>query len=173
MTQDFNPYDAVIADLEGKRDQLTGMIESLKQMRNVASQLPIVAGTSSIRSAVEADFSHDAFFGMTIPDAAKKYLAAVKKTMPTGALADALLAGGIKTASKNFTENIRAILSRQPEFVRINGEFGLAEWYPGRGVTRRTRRSGEGDREPAAGAPAGDGDLQHTLDEETTIETGA
>ena len=173
MTQDVNPYDAVIADLEGKRDQLTGMIESLKQMRNVAAQLPVVGVNSSIRSAAEADFAHDAFFGMTIPDAAKKYLAAVRKTMPLGALGEALLAGGIKTTSKNFTENIRAILSRQPEFVRINGEFGLAEWYPGRGATRRPRRAGDGgEREPLADTTA-DSAEPPTDDEEERVTTGA
>ena len=47
-------------------------------------------------------------------------------------VADALIAGGFKTAAKNFVETVRSILSHNPSFAFMNGEFGLAEWYPGR-----------------------------------------
>jgi hypothetical protein len=75
---------------------------------------------------------HEVFFNMTAADAAKKYLAATKKTALISTLSDALVYGGWKTSAKNIPENLRTILSRHPDFVRINGEFGLAEWYPGR-----------------------------------------
>jgi len=74
---------------------------------------------------------------MTAGEAAKKYLNALKKTATVNAIMETLLAGGWKTSAKNITENLRTILSRHPDFVRINGEFGLAEWYPGRKTTRR------------------------------------
>ena len=47
-------------------------------------------------------------------------------------IADALVAGGFKTSAKNFMETVRSIVSRNPSFAFVNGEFGLAEWYPGR-----------------------------------------
>jgi hypothetical protein len=77
-------------------------------------------------------FANDAFFGMTVADATKKYLAAIKKTASVAMISEALVAGGWKTSAKNIPENVRALVSRTPGIVRINGEFGLAEWYPGR-----------------------------------------
>jgi hypothetical protein len=81
---------------------------------------------------------------MTAGDAAKKYLGAIKKTATVNAIGDALIAGGWKTASRNISENLRTILSRHPDFVKINGEFGLAEWYPGR-RSSMPRRQGTAD----------------------------
>jgi hypothetical protein len=57
-------------------------------------------------------------------------------------LAEALQAGGWKTASKNVTETLRVTLGRHPDFVKINAEFGLAEWYPGRRTSQRRAGSG-------------------------------
>lgn len=133
-----NIYEAVIADLEKKIAAMQSVIENL---RSIASPTFMGAQGSSLPQGGATAFGHDAFFGMTVADAAKKYLSAIKKTASVATISDALVAGGWKTSAKNIPENVRALLSRAPEFVRINGEFGLAEWYPGR-KTRTKRTAG-------------------------------
>jgi hypothetical protein len=161
MSQDFAHYDAVIADLEARRDQLNTMIDTLKQMMSVG--LPIATATASavLRPSGELDISHDAFFGMTIPDAARKYLAMAKRTSPHPDLCDALLHGGFKTSSPNFREVVRSTLGRQADFVKVNGQWGLAEWYPGRGGGRKARRnSSEGSDSDSSASEAGDSEAK-------------
>jgi hypothetical protein len=140
MTQEPTPYDVVIADLESKRDQLSATIEMLKALRGTASiPLPLASGTQ--RLATEADIPRDAFFGMTLPEAAKKYLSIGKVTKTNPVLCEALLHGGFKTQSNNFPEVVRSTLGRHPDFVKVSGEWGLAEWYGNRGGGRRGKRS--------------------------------
>jgi hypothetical protein len=140
MSQENSPYDAVIADLEAKRDQMSAMIENLKQMRGLVHSV-VTAGVSVIPVAgVSTTLSHDAFFGMTIPDAARKYLSIVKKTVPHPQLCDALLDGGFKTSAANFREVVRSTLGRNPEFVKVNSQWGLGEWYGNRGGRKAKRQ---------------------------------
>jgi hypothetical protein len=140
MAQESTPYDIVIADLESKRDQIGATIEMLKALRSTASiSLPLAP--SSQRPSNGADIALDAFFGMTLPDAAKKYLSIARVTKSNPELCDALLKGGFKTQSANFPEVVRSQLGRHPDFVKINGQWGLAEWYGNRGGGRKAKRN--------------------------------
>ncbi len=125
----IDPIDVAIAAIDEQIEKLISARETLEGIRGKAGTKN---STGAARPTSSTIFSHDSFFGMTVGDAAKKYLAAIKKTAPAPAIAAALLAGGWKTASKNEGDTIRAILSRHEGFVKINGEFGLSEWYPGR-----------------------------------------
>jgi hypothetical protein len=135
---EVDPIELAIAAVEAQIEKLQNARETLLGLRGITAGAFAPANASRQPSA-EATFGHDAFFGMTVGDATKKYLNARKRTAPTKVIADALVAGGWKTASKNVSENIRAILSRNDDFVKINGEFGLAEWYPGRKATTKPR----------------------------------
>ena len=143
MEQDNSYYDAVIADLVAERDSLNSAIETLMRRRGLGGTLPppTAASAATRENITEADLPHDAFFGLTIPDAAKKYLGITKKTRPHATLCEALLAGGLKTSSANFRETVRSVLGRQPDFVKVNSEWGLAEWYP---AMRRDRKQRNG-----------------------------
>jgi hypothetical protein len=68
---------------------------------------------------------------MTVPDAAEKYLTLAKKTKTTYDIAEALLNGGLKSASKNFSSMVNTVLARDDRFVKVNGQWGLNAWYPG------------------------------------------
>jgi hypothetical protein len=140
MSQESSPYDAVIADLEAKRDQMSAMIENLKQMRGLANSVVTANLSVTPIAGVMTTISHDAFFGMTILDAAKKYLSIVKKTVPHPQLCDALLEGGFKTSAANFREVVRSTLGRHPDFIKVNGQWGLDAWY-GRGRKARPREN--------------------------------
>lgn len=122
-------YEPVIAEIRARIEGLQKSLETLEALRGNG-----VSSTGKSSSAAQHGtvFSNDAFFGMTVADAAKKYLSAAKKTATVQTICEALVAGGWKTSAKNIPENVRTILSRTPDFVRINGEFGLSEWYPGR-----------------------------------------
>jgi hypothetical protein len=123
--------DPIGESIEWMRQQIANLeaaIEGLEKVRSMVNY----PGNAKKRQEAEVSFGHDAFFGMKASDAAEKYLSARKKTASPKTIADALQEGGWKTASKNVPENIRTILNRNPTFVVINGEFGLAEWYPGR-----------------------------------------
>ena len=160
MAQDFAAYDAVIADLESKRDRLTAMIDTLKQMMNLG--LPIASATASV-VLEPTTIPHDAFFGMKVPDAAKKYLAwgGNRNTKPHPELCDALLEGGFQTKSDNFREVVRSTLGRQSDFVKIKGQWGLREWYPGHGGgARKSRRALVEESALIEPDPSGEGDPQ-------------
>lgn len=135
-------YEPVIWALKAQIEEWQKMVERLEWMRanGTVGGAPVLA---TAQPAVSKNggpvFSNDSFFGLTIAEAAKKYLGAIKKTASVRAISDALIAGGLKSAAKNPVENVRSTLSRMPAFVLINGEFGLAEWYPGRKAVLKQR----------------------------------
>jgi hypothetical protein len=133
-----NHIDAAIADLQVWMERISTAIETLRTLRAYGDALPAGLPPTAGQSAKTTEIPHDAFFQMTVPDAADKYLRLMKTTKPSAELAAALLKGGLKSTSQNFQEMIRSILSRDDRFVRVNTEWGLAEWY-----TAMRKRTGE------------------------------
>src|SRR5690348_7975382 len=155
MTTDSAAYDAVIADVEAKRDRLTGIIDALKELK--ALGIPMVAVNGIVGNpniTIGATIPHDAFFGMTIPDAARKYLSIVKQTKPHPELCDALLEGGFQSRSENFREVVRSTLGRNPDFVKIKGQWGLKEWYGNRMVGTKRQKKATAESQPQQDAEA-------------------
>jgi hypothetical protein len=145
-------YAPVISELRAQIEEYQRTIEMLELLRSKGIRpIAMNAGRPSapMPSNGATPFANDAFFGMTIADAAKKYLAGTKKTAPARVIADALIAGGFKTSAKNFVENVRSIISRNGGIVFVNGEYGLAEWYPGRkGVSKKSTTPTPSESEP-------------------------
>jgi len=142
MTQEGSPYDVVIADIEAERDRLNSMLELLKSRRaaGLAGAGMPLAASPSIRPVSEQEISHDTFFQMTIPEAARKYLTIARRTRPMGEIIDSIIKGGLKSSAKDVKNSLRSIISRDGTFVRVNGEWGLAEWYP---AMRRDGKKGK------------------------------
>jgi hypothetical protein len=140
-----NAYDVVIADLEAERERLSITIDALRRIKNLgvpfSATASLVTGRSNV--ATGAAIPHDAFFGMTIPDAARKYLSwgGNKQTKSNPELCEGLLEGGFQTTAANFGESVRATLSRNTDFVKIKGQWGLKEWYGDRAGKRKPRRA--------------------------------
>lgn len=157
MTQETSPYDLVIADLEAKRDQFNSMIEQLKILRSSAMPIGTAVPVSpAVRPVNDQEISHDAFFQMTIPDAARKYLTIVKRTKPMTEIIDSILKGGLKSSAKDVNNSLRSIISRDGTFVRVNGEWGLAEWYPAMRRDGKKGKPASAKPEPANEPPIGD-----------------
>lgn len=78
----------------------------------------------------------DTFFGLSLVDAARKYLRIVKRKKSTKEVMQALEAGGFTHTSKNFFTTVFSALQRESEkeaseIVKVGKEWGLMDWYPG------------------------------------------
>ena len=124
-------YEAVLADLEARKAQLEVTIAGIRlHLRSVRYRPERRAKRR--RWLCRACSAHDAFIGMSIPEAAKKHLTAVRKKLSTQEIMTALEAGGLPP-SKYST--VYAILSRREnkvgDIINMKGDWALQEWYPG------------------------------------------
>lgn len=145
-------YEAVLADLEAKRSELDSAIAVIKRL---LGQSTVGHGEAREKQQQSDKLTPTAFFGMSVGDAAKRYLSIVKEPKSTPDIAEALQAHGIKTVAKNFTITVFSALERREEsgdFVRPKrGLWGLKEWYPG----ARTKGKENGNVEGKEGAGEG------------------
>jgi len=140
-------YAAVLEDLESDKAELDRLIAYIK--RKKFGQGEEVQDSSQVSSAAHFSGSvisrpatgvlsisaPDAFFGLGLIEAAKKYLAAAKAPRSAKEIAQALVAGGFTTTSKDFNNTVFSVLSRENKqdggIVKVNTGWGLPEWYPG------------------------------------------
>ena len=148
-----NPYDAVIADLEAKRAEIDAAVRLMKKLRDrIGMSVADDAGSGwkdeiQLALGAENDIPSDAFFGMTIADAAVKYLGkwTNRKPQSTKAIIEALGRGGLK--GKAYP-TVYGILNRRKEregdVVNVHGDWGLAEWYGAGPAAKKQRRKKSG-----------------------------
>jgi hypothetical protein len=133
-------YGAILSDLEAKKAAIEAAIAGLKAMMGA---MGTTEGVSFLKTAATlmspsihgGDIPAGAFLRKSIPEAAKLYLATVKRKQTTKEIADALIEGGMETNAKNFEITVGTGLYRVSkktgEFVRLKGgAWGLSEWYP-------------------------------------------
>jgi len=139
MPEFTNPYDAVIADLEAKRAEIDNALQLMKRLRDgvgtgLAPITAVAVGLPVGRSG-DHDLSlipTDAFFNMTIGDAAVKFLEEFSMHRPqnTKTIIEALAAGGLKGKAYPTVYGIlNRRAERQKDVVNVHGDWGLAEWY--------------------------------------------
>lgn len=132
-------YSAVLADLKARRDKLDAAIEAIGQI--IGSGALAESGALSASPSPGA-ITEDAFFGMSILDAATKYLAIVKKPQTAAEIAEALERGGFTHSSKSFDSSVYTMLKREHdrdgEITKIGrSKWALASWYPGRKTSQK------------------------------------
>jgi hypothetical protein len=137
------PFDAAIAELEAQIAERNSALQVLKRLRDSAggSNGTSSVKASSLRGAViavgtppwdDSEIRSDAFFKMTIADAAIKFLRKWAGHTPqsTKAIIAALDRGGIK--GKGY-QTVYKILTRRAkekkDVVNVHGDWGLPEWY--------------------------------------------
>lgn len=155
MGNDLLPinYEAVLADLEDRKSKLEVAIESIRQIIGQTGTSP-----SGSPGGVSPDGkpAHDAFIGMSIPEAAKKHLTAVRRKMSTQDLMTAMTEGGLPE-SKYST--VYAILRRREkqvgDIINMKGDWALSEWYPN--YRKRTKSE---EQETASEADSGGNDQE-------------
>lgn len=160
-------YELFIADLEAKRTAFNawvdGAIQNIRQIQAAMAGVPLANGgaattmTPSVPTTPPPTLTPDAFFGLSLAEAAIKILQTVKKQQTTREITDALEAASYHHTSQNFINTVNTALYRRErdegDVVRIGRNWALSEWYPGR--RRGPRARPEGD-EPSAPEQAAD-----------------
>jgi|CXWL01.1.fsa_nt_gi hypothetical protein len=137
-------YAAVLADLERKRSELDSAIAAIRAVigatggatSSVAGEQPKTLSSTPLGTMHgSVQLRSDAFIGLSIAEASKKYLGMVKAPVSTASLIEALSKGGIPTPAYN---TVYAVLSRQERqsgdiFKLLHTkEWALPEWYGGK-----------------------------------------
>ncbi len=148
-------YQSVLADLRAKRAALDAAIASMEAfvtgMPSNGSSAAVGTGRGDPQT-----IEGDTFFGLSIVDAAKKYLGMVKKPQSVRDIAQALEKGGLTHSSSDFTSTLSTVLSRRDknvgDIVKVKREWGLVEWYPGfrrgRGTKGQEKQEEQGQEDP-------------------------
>ena len=135
-------WDAVIADMEAQIAEWNAALKTLKKIRNLGVHVGASTGVwEATASSVfepkadvpsDSDIRSDAFFNMTIAEAAIKFLRKWANRTPqsTKAIIAALARGGIK--GKNYQTVYKVLTRRAKEkndVINVHGDWGLPEWY--------------------------------------------
>lgn len=161
MVDHQNPYEAVLADLRAKKADLETAIATIERIMGLPSTSP-ANGASGATLQATGTVREGMFFGMSLTEAAKAYLQTVRRKQSAREIAEALEQGGFHHTSRDFPNTVRAILARnaanEGEFVKLQTDWGLASWFPGRRVNKGKKDDGtqpvstpEGEAEPELG----------------------
>ncbi len=135
-------YEAVLADLEARKAHLESAIAAIRGILGQGGTGPNPLGTAPQGTYAPA---HDAYLGLSIPDAAKKHLSVTRKPHSTQDLLQGLIAGGLPSTLKYST--IYGVLSRRSkqvgDIVNMKGDWALAEWYQGFKVGGKSSKSND------------------------------
>ena len=138
-SQGIDLYEAVLADLRAKREQIDTAIAVIESLRGGVVPRGLGSGISlsSLSLASEAGEGAGAYLGLSIPEATKKLLASRKQALGNADIVAGLKAGGIAMGSRDPVNTIGSILGRRfdqvGDIVRVSrGTWGLKEWYPGK-----------------------------------------
>lgn len=136
-SQSIDPYDAVLADLRAKRDQIDQAIAAIESIRT--------GGPAPSRDQTQGNGNQPNgsvggpgdLLGLSIADAAKKVLTARRQPLKSADILEAFRAGGLPLTSKEPMNVIGSVLTRRfndvGDIVRVSrGVWGLKEWYPNR-----------------------------------------
>jgi hypothetical protein len=127
-------YEAVLADLEARKANLVAQMDSaIAAIRAIMGQggapgplLPGGGGPSGGGAP-----AHDAFIGLSMPEATKKHLTAVRRKLSTQELMTALEAGGLPPSKYSVVYSILRRREKQVgDIVNMKGDWALSEWYP-------------------------------------------
>jgi hypothetical protein len=141
--QNQNPFEAAIAALEARRTLVNAEIDAdIAKLREIAERSASAGVVLSARASIGMSaqvIAKDTFYNMTLPEAAKKYLAmSNKKPQSTNAIIDVLAKGGLKRTTYG---SMYASLSRREnnvgDIVNVNGDWGLPEWYGAKAKPKR------------------------------------
>lgn len=137
-------YNAVLADLEARKNQIDAAIGAVKSI--LASAGVITNGSGSEGVIRPENIPSHAFLSLSIGDATKKFFEMVKSKQTLPQIMQALERGGLPPAKYN---TVYAVLRRREnqvgDIVRMGDEWGLTEWYPNNPNIRRRTKQGKGE----------------------------
>lgn len=145
-----DPYEAALADLYERRDQLNQAIATLEALRGAGTGAAPAPQMRGARSSLAMEDAHGSLLGMSIVEAAKKLLSQHRRPLKNPEFAQMFKQGGLHLNSKDWTNTIGAVLSRRSadigDVVKVQkGTFGLKEWYPNRSFKKGGDKSNAED----------------------------
>jgi len=156
-------YEAVIADLEAKKSQIEATIAMLRALGGLGSFTPPTTPGGGGGVPTGGQFASDAFFGKSIPDAAVTILTSARRKMSTQALMDTMQKGGLPPSKYNTVYSIlRRRESQVGDLVNMQGEWGLAAWFPNHAKARAVSKKGAASEGSEAEATPDDVDAIFT-----------
>jgi hypothetical protein len=143
MAESNVDYSVVLADLKARRDKLDQAIAVIEALAGTGGLGPL-SGTTEV-----ANIRSDTFFGMSVPQAVKKYLGMTGRVPKSPQdITEALKQGGQEQASYN---NVYTALKRLPDVIKLpSGDWGLSDWYPGAKKSKQRTNGDEGEAESEA-----------------------
>jgi len=133
-------YDAVLQELYAKRDEMDGAISTILLLKGSGATTP----ESTSRRVIATNggsIPSNAFFGLGIGDAARKYMEMIqaKRTVPQ--ITKALEDGGMPPQKPN---TVYAALRRREvmtgDITRVGEEWGLKEWFSNIAKPKATKK---------------------------------
>lgn len=149
MELDRDSMEKTLAALEAERAELDTTIEFLKRkLGRSDSENGSSSSTTASKHVASGQIHHDTFYGMSVIDAAKKYLSIVgKPARSTQEVMDGLKKGGIDKEYATVSSVLaRAARTGQGLDNVGRGNWGLSEWYPG--TARKSGKSNDKESHP-------------------------
>lgn len=154
MSDANNMYQAVLDDLLARRKELDSAIAAIERIAGLESSgdgASVRIGARGVEQAIRSD----EFFGMSVPDAIKKYLDIRKRPQSPSEITKGLKDGGFVTRAKDFSLSVATTLRRlkkRGEVVHLSEkrQWGLAAWYPGTPKRQAATATPRGGRQEAA-----------------------
>lgn len=165
-------YEAVLADLETRKaQQIAQMDAAIAAIRAIMGQPtgspPLFPGGGPSGGTL----AHDAFIGLSIPEAAKKHLASTRRKQSTQEIMNALEAGGLPGSKYSVVYSIlRRRENQVGDIINMKGDWGLAEWYPNYRKKAAKAASGEAD---AAAQPELEPSAEESLEADASEKADA
>jgi hypothetical protein len=128
-------FKAVLAYLKARRARLDQLIVGMEaEMGQPDASVALAAddpGSGGTQPPVSVTIHPDSFFGLSIIEAAKKFLKMARRAQHLNAIADALAQGGLKRPADNVMSGILVRAAKGREVIKVGkGMWGLTEWYP-------------------------------------------
>lgn len=152
-----DPYEAVLADLRAKREQIDQTIKAIEISRGTGGVAAEARAQQHTPPLDNAEVGAGEFLGMSIADAAKKLLSMRKRSMSSAEIAKELTGGGLVMSANTEHHNIvGSVLTRRfqqtGDIVRVSrGMWGLQEWYPHKVFKPHVKDSGEAPKPDPTG----------------------
>jgi DNA-directed RNA polymerase delta subunit len=126
-------YDAVLADLHAKRDEIESAINTILFLQGSGSAVTSTANANgAVRATRAGAIPSNAFFGMSLVDAAKKYIELSQAKRTLAQIVKGLEEGGMPPQKR---DTVYAALRRRESTVgdvmRVGEEWGLKDWFAG------------------------------------------
>ena len=116
----MDAYRTVLKDLKRRKKVIDTAIAGVTALIGESeAELQACLPALSPKTQEPRDVASGSFAGLTLTEAAQRYLEMAKEPQSTAEIADALERGGYPTESRNFRNTVRSVLDRHAKTVGV------------------------------------------------------